>query len=195
MPHYADSFSVILVCPDGSYNAWYLNSPIDKRSQYDTYFFRDVIPYIDKHYRTIPSGDARAIIGTSMGGHGALTMLARHPEMFFGAGSISGILDLTQFPREWDIARILGPYENNKLRWEQHSFVYMADSLQNKNKHISIDCGTNDFALPVNRAAHSKLVALNIPHEYLERPGSHSLAYMRQVLGYHIGSLMESIKR
>ncbi len=186
LERYADSFTVILICLDGNYNSWYLNSPIKKSSQFDSYITQDVIPYIDNNYRTIASLKGRVIIGSSMGGHGALTLLAEHPDLFRGAGSISGILDLTAFPDEWDISRVLGPYSSNKNRWQQHSFLYIMEKLTDKKKVIIIDCGTSDFALSVNRAAHKKMENLTIAHEYHERPGGHSYKYIQKVLGYHL---------
>lgn len=184
---YADSCSILLVCPDGNSNSWYLNSPVKRKSQFATYIVHDVITCIDSAYRTITSADARALIGTSMGGHGALTLLAGYPELFCGAGSISGILDLTAFPHEWLIARVLGPCASNKNRWQNHSFLYSMESLTGKKKAIIIDCGRSDFALAVNRSAHAKMEKLGIAHEYHERPGGHSYRYVQKVLPYHIG--------
>ena len=166
---YADRYTIILICPDGHYNSWYLDSPVKKSSQFDSYITRDVIPYIDNNYRTIASSKGRAIIGSSMGGHGALTLLAKHPDLFCGAGSISGILDLTAFPGEWDISHVLGPYSSNNTTWLQHSFLHIMEKLTGKKKGIIIDCGTNDFALQVNRDAHEKMKSLDIAHEYFER--------------------------
>ena len=183
---YANTYGVILVCPDGNYNSWYINSPVRKNSQFRSYIINDVIPYIDDHFRTLARTESRAIIGTSMGGHGSLTLLIQHPSLFCGAGSISGILDLTKFPKQWDLERVLGKYSSHKNNWEKNSFVYLIETLQNKDKYILIDCGKGDFALSVNRDAHQKMVALGIDHEYFEREGKHNFIYVKKVLGHHI---------
>ncbi len=195
LERYADSLNVLLICPDGNYNSWYLDSPIKKSLQFDSYIVEDVIPYIDSNYRTIASSEGRVIIGSSMGGHGALTLLAGHPDLFCGAGSISGILDLTAFPDEWDISHVLGSYSSNKNRWQQHSFLFIMKKLTDKKKGIIIDCGTSDFALSVNRAAHKKMENLNIAHEYHERPGGHSYKYVQEVLGYHLAYFSRLMKK
>jgi S-formylglutathione hydrolase FrmB len=192
---YSDSFRIILVCPDGNYNSWYLDSPIKKNSAFATYIVKEVIPCIDQRYRTWPDAKGRAIVGSSMGGHGALTLLAMHPDVFCGAGSISGIMDLTEFPGEWDIASVLGPFDRDQRSWQLHSFVGMAENLNGKNRAIILDCGASDFALPGNRKAHELLQKLKIPHEYLERPGSHTLSYSAGCVAYHLGyfsKLMQS---
>ena len=95
---YADAYHVIIVCPDGNFNSWYVNSPVRRDSRFETYVADEVVSFVDSAYRTWAEADGRAIIGTSMGGHGATTILARHPDKFCGAGSISGIMDLTDFP-------------------------------------------------------------------------------------------------
>ncbi|QLE09276.1 hypothetical protein HYD28_10120 [Pseudoalteromonas shioyasakiensis] len=43
----ADQYDVIIVNPDGNYGSWYLDSDIDKSSQYETYIAEDLVNYID----------------------------------------------------------------------------------------------------------------------------------------------------
>jgi len=95
LENYADTFKLMFVCPDGDYNSWYLDSPVKQNSLFATYIAKEVVPFIDSNYHTIADAKARAIIGSSMGGHGAVTLLAMHPDVFCGSGSISGIMDLT----------------------------------------------------------------------------------------------------
>ena len=51
----------------------------------ETAFFTELIPEIDKAYRTIPDRQSRAVAGYSMGGYGALRYLLAHPDKFMGA--------------------------------------------------------------------------------------------------------------
>ena len=51
---------------------------------------RDLIPEIDKAYRTIPGRDHRAMAGLSMGGMQTLFITLHHPEDFAYIGSFSG---------------------------------------------------------------------------------------------------------
>lgn len=67
----ADKYAVIIVCPDGK-TSWYFDSPINSKMRYETYISKDLVQFIDKHYRTRATRAGRAITGLSMGGHGAL---------------------------------------------------------------------------------------------------------------------------
>ena len=68
----ADQMNLIIVCPDGNFGSWYLDSPEVKESKYETYVSKELVDIIDKKYSTITSREGRAITGLSMGGHGAL---------------------------------------------------------------------------------------------------------------------------
>ncbi|HUI91918.1 MAG TPA: alpha/beta hydrolase family protein [Chitinivibrionales bacterium] len=186
LEEYADSFHLIFVCPDGNYNSWYIDSRVKTGSKFDTYISKEVIAFIDSAYRTWSLEKGRVIIGSSMGGHGATTLLAKHPDLYCGAGSISGIMDLSEFPGEWDLAEVLGGYAANASSWTSNSFFSLCEKLAGKNKTLILDCGTSDFALPCNRKTHQKMLALNIAHEYFERPGGHTPFYARKALGIHV---------
>ena len=67
----ADVLNMMLVCPDGA-NSWYFDSPIDTTIRYESFVIKELIPYIDQHYKTIANRTGRAITGLSMGGHGGL---------------------------------------------------------------------------------------------------------------------------
>jgi S-formylglutathione hydrolase FrmB len=181
----ADSYHLIIVCPDGNFNSWYMNSPVRQNSKFETYIVKEVVTFVDSAFRTWPEALGRAIIGSSMGGHGAATLLAKHPDMFLGAGSISGIMDLCEFPREWDMSAVLGVFDKNQTLWKNNSFYMLCENLRGKNKALILDCGISDFALPGNRKTHDKLVSLGIPHDYCERPGTHSPLYVRENAEYH----------
>jgi putative tributyrin esterase len=182
---FSDTYHLIIVCPDGDFNSWYIDSPFKQESKIETYIVKEVVPYIDGHYRTWSTTDGRAIIGSSMGGHGATTVLAKYPDLFLGAGSISGIMDLTEFPTQWDMALVLGDYKKNIPLWRNSSFFMLVDKLQNRNKCLVLDCGVSDFACSGNRKTHEKLLKFGIPHEYYERPGSHTPSYAKENVEYH----------
>jgi putative tributyrin esterase len=191
---YADRYQVILICPDGNFASWYLDSPVKANSKFETFIITEAIPFIDKKYRSFSNDKGRAIIGSSMGGHGALTLIAKHPDMFIGAGSISGIMDLTEFPTQWDLPMVLGVIDKSRQQWIDHSFIGLIPKLAGKNRGLVLDCGISDFALPGNRRAHEQLMLLSIPHDYYERPGEHSPAYIRQNAEFHILYLMRLLK-
>ena len=69
---------------DGSF---YANSPAT--GNWEDFVVRDLIPFIDSHFRTIAKRSARGIAGHSMGGYGALMLAAHHPELFSGVYALS----------------------------------------------------------------------------------------------------------
>jgi S-formylglutathione hydrolase len=49
---------------------------------WETFVSREMVGYVDAHYRTIPTPNGRALAGHSMGGYGALRIGMKHPEIF-----------------------------------------------------------------------------------------------------------------
>lgn len=190
---YADRYQVLFVCPDGNVNSWYIDSPRKEDSRFSTFVARELPSFVEENFRAHRSEKGRALLGSSMGGHGALTILADYPEHFRGAGSISGIIDLTQFSSKWDIQAVLGSYDEHQQDWEKHSFLGKAASLIDRDKDISIGCGTEDFALEGNRKAHEVLLRYGIPHDYYERPGDHETNYVKRNAAYHIMFLQREL--
>ncbi|NOZ74506.1 MAG: esterase family protein [FCB group bacterium] len=182
----SDRYGIILVCPEGGYNSWYLDSPVDSSSQYESWIMNDLLPWIDRNYSTIADKHYRAITGLSMGGQGALYLAIRHPDLFGAAGSMSGGVDLRYSTKRWEIADKLGSFEDYPERWEANSVVGMVDQIQPDSLALFIDCGVNDFFIEVNRTLHRELLERKIPHEYIERPGGHSWAYWTHALDYHL---------
>ncbi|MDB5241773.1 MAG: esterase, partial [Spirosoma sp.] len=90
----ADQYNLIIVMPEGEVFSYYLDSPVIKDSQFETYLTKEVIEKIDNTYRTIRSPKGRVITGLSMGGYGALYLATRHPDLYCAAGSMSGALNL-----------------------------------------------------------------------------------------------------
>ncbi len=83
--------AAIVVMPDGDDAQWY--DGIDGRIKNETYVMRDVIPYVDRHYRTIATRGGRAITGVSNGGFGSMLFASKHPGAFVAAGGMSSNLD------------------------------------------------------------------------------------------------------
>jgi S-formylglutathione hydrolase FrmB len=183
---YADLYNIILVFPDGGRTSWYFDSPIDKQMLYETYVSTELISNIDKNYNTKPHKSARAVTGLSMGGHGALYLAFKHPDIWGAAGSMSGGLDITPFPNNWDIAQRLGTYRANKDVWEQNTVINMIYLLNRKNLQLIFVCGVYDFFYDANKRLHEKLLERRIPHDYIERPGGHTIDYWENSIKYQL---------
>jgi len=56
---------------------------------WEGYVAEDLVAYIDKTYRTIPTRDARGLGGHSMGGYGALRIAMKRPDVFAAIYALS----------------------------------------------------------------------------------------------------------
>ena len=182
----SERFQVFIICPEGSYNSWYLDSPLQKDSQYETHIIKEVIPYIDQHFSVINKKEGRAITGLSMGGHGALYLAIRHSDLFSAAGSMSGVVDLEYSTKRWEIAQKIGTYKKHPRRWEENSIVNMVRQMKTANLAWLVECGLEDPFIEINRILHKKMIGAKIPHTYIERPGGHSWAYWTNAVKYHL---------
>ncbi len=171
LPDIADRFQLILVCADGGKTSWWFDSPIDPTFRYETHVWKELLPWIDSHYRTIPERGKRAIMGASMGGHGACWIGFRHTELFGAVGVIAGGVDLWGFPKNWDIAKRLGPRDEFPDRWRECSVVTEAAKLKNGEIEIVSIIGTSDFFLAPNRKLHKILSDNKVAHTYIETRG------------------------
>jgi S-formylglutathione hydrolase FrmB len=200
----ADQYNLIVVMPEGETFSWYLNSPLNKSSQFETYLTKEVIDKIDKTYRTVRSSKGRVITGLSMGGHGALFLATRHPDLYCAAGSMSGALDMNtvnwKIPQEFSsgvkkgFQQVVGDTTNAAL-YAGYSVVNMTDKMKANGLKMIIDCGVDDFLIEPNRELHRRLVYTHTSHDYTERPGGHTWEYWQNSLPYHIIFFYQVLKR
>jgi S-formylglutathione hydrolase FrmB len=186
LPGYADTYHIIIVCPDGGYTSWYFDSPVDSTMKYETYVAKELTGYMDSHYHTLADKNFRAIAGLSMGGHGAFYLAFRHQDVWGACGSTSGGVDIRPFPGKWDIAKRLGTDTEHPDNWEKNTVTNMLDLVQGKPLKIIFDCGVDDFFYTVNKQLHEKMLERKIPHDYIERPGAHTGEYWRNSIKYQL---------
>ena len=74
---------MIVVMPDSKtvHNGSMYSSSVTT-GDFENYVARDVVSYIDAHYRTIASRDSRGLVGHSMGGYGASRIGMKHADVF-----------------------------------------------------------------------------------------------------------------
>ena len=183
---YADEDSMIIVCPDGNYNSWYFDAPMDSTVRYETFVSKELVAYIDDHYKTIKDRTGRGITGLSMGGHGALYLAFKHQDVFGVAGSMSGGVDIRPYPLNWDMAKLLGTYKEHRENWETNTDINLVHLLTPNSLAIIFDCGTDDFFYKVNVALHEKLLYAGIPHDFIVRPGGHTWDYWANAIPYQL---------
>jgi putative tributyrin esterase len=191
----ADQYNIIVVMPEGEGFSWYMDSPFDPASQFETHIIKEVIPTIDNTYRTINNKKGRVITGLSMGGHGAMYLSARHADMFCAASTMSGAMDMnfsnTKMAPELvkslneRFQSLLGTTDTNSEVFVKNSIMNMTDTIKKNGLPIFIDCGMDDFLIGTNRELHQRLMYNGTPHDYIERPGGHAWEYWNNALPYH----------
>ena len=200
----ADQYNLIIVMPEGEGFSWYMDSPFDPTSQFETHVINEVIPKVDNTYRTIKSNKGRVITGLSMGGHGAMYLSAKHPDLFSAASSMSGAMDMNFSSAKMDAERLkgvnerfeklLGTSDPNSDLFVKNSVMNMTDKIKKNGLAIMIDCGVDDFLLGGNRELHNRLVYSGTAHDYIERPGGHSWDYWQNALPYHVLFFQKTLK-
>lgn len=154
--------------------------------QFETYVSKDLVGYMDAHYRTVADRSGRAIAGLSMGGHGALWLSIRHRDTFGAAGSMSGGVDIRPFPEKWKMSVQLGEKNKNPEVWEKHTVINLVPTLKNGDLAMIIDCGYDDFFFKVNNNMHNELLNRGIMHDFIVRPGGHTSKYWNNSIDYQI---------
>jgi len=186
LKQYADTYQTLIVCPDGAFSSWYFDSPVDTAYRYETHVATELVSFIDNRYRTIADKNHRAITGLSMGGHGALFLALRHSDVFGAAGSLSGGVDLKESKNRFDISKRIGDTILQAAAWHDLTVINLVEKYTHTGLKIIFDCGTGDIFIDGNRRLHQKMLLLNIPHDYTERPGQHNWDYWRSNIPYQL---------
>ena len=152
----------IIVLVEGPNRGWYMDTE-DGNGLVESVIIKDLIPYVDSHYRTITSAGARAIEGHSMGGYGALRLGFKYPDMFSAVtGNSPAVFEKA--------AKGIG----SQAFWDAQSITSFAraniDKL--KRKKIRIIAGDRDSLFPAATKVDELLSALGIPHEFTPVPGA-----------------------
>ncbi|WP_040005812.1 alpha/beta hydrolase [Fibrisoma limi] len=194
--HLADQYNLIIVTPDGDQTSYYFDSPLVSSSQFETFISQELIHKIDNTYRTVRDRKGRIIAGLSMGGHGAMFIASRHPDLFAAAGSMSGVMNINTATwkvkpdfaksRAENFAKLLGPPAAGDATYPGYTMVTLADRLKSNGLPLIFDIGVDDFLIETNRDLHRRLLENNTPHEYTERPGEHTWAYWENALPYQV---------
>lgn len=101
---------MIVVVPNGRnayLGSFYANSSLT--GGWEDYIRRDLVAYLDGHYRTVPRAASRGIAGHSMGGYAAIMMGMKYPDVFSTVYAMSPCClgmeeDLTAVNPAWNAA-------------------------------------------------------------------------------------------
>ena len=187
---YAAQYRMIVVMPEGK-DGWYTDSATVPNDKYESYVLKELIPDVQKRYRTIETRFGRGVAGLSMGGYGALKFGLKSPGTFAFAASLSGALaapswtekDLKDPGAARDsVLSVFGP-AGSDTRKANDIFEGVRSMTPNRVAglpYLYLDCGTEDGLISTNQQFAALLREKKIPHEYRELPGDHNWAYWDQ---------------
>ncbi len=188
----SDRFGFRIVCPDGFKDSWYVNKTDDTRMQWRDFFWKELWPLMDSEYGLDPR--RTFIDGLSMGGHGAMNIFLDRPDLFAGAGSMSGVLDLKYSGGSKELippmvgAKHIEDPECRAIcainRLERIAELCGEDA---SSKMIVVSCGSSDSTfLPASEDFVRKCQTMGLKHIALFSPGKHRWEYWTWVLPFHI---------
>jgi enterochelin esterase-like enzyme len=139
---------------------------------WETAITRDVVGYVDRHWRTIPTRHGRAIVGLSAGGYGAVMLALHHLKAFSVVESWSGYFHATDPAGEH--ALDLGSSSAN-AKASAHSFVSkLRRGFARRPTFFAFYVGRGDALFrDENREFHRELAAARVPHIFHVYPGGH----------------------
>ena len=178
---------MIIIMPDANTGKrGYFNS-MNGDWKYEDFFFKELMPHVEKKYRIKSEKRYRAIAGLSMGGGGSFMYALHHPELFSSACPLSayvGPLSVeqlkNQLPKDEKYTEV-----QIKSYFEQHNAVALVNKTAfDKIKSVRwyIDCGDDDFLYEGNSLVHIAMKKKEVPHEYRVRNGAHNWTYWRESL-------------
>jgi S-formylglutathione hydrolase FrmB len=178
---------LILVMPFGSTGIFadkeWANG-VTRGSAWETFLARDVVHAVDRRFRTIRSGSARALGGLSSGGYGALNIGLHHPGEFRVLESWSG------YQRADDMASIFGTTLST-LRYNSPLDVLPRVAPALRRAHVYVwmysDTGDHPRIRAQNAAFAAKLGAAGIGHRFFVARGGHTWQVWR---GYGARALL-----
>ncbi len=137
------------------------------QGKFEAHMVKDLIPFIEKTYRTLKGRDNRAIAGLSMGGMHTQTITNDNPGMFGYIGVYSmGLMNFGM--SEQDAAKADAARETKIEALKKSGY-----------KLYWIACGKDDFVYPGVVKLRSTLDKLNFTYVYRESTGGHTWANWR----------------
>jgi S-formylglutathione hydrolase FrmB len=168
---------LILVMPFGSTSTFTDKEWVDgvaPGNGWSTFVARDLVRYVDSHFRTVATGAGRAIAGLSEGGYGAFDIALHHPGEFSLVESWSG------YQRPDKLRSIFGSKlqllpANDPRRLVRRE----ATSLRTLGTYFWFYSGSTDRLHAQNADFARELDSLRLPHRYFVAYGGHNWALWR----------------
>jgi S-formylglutathione hydrolase FrmB len=143
--------------------------------RWETAIAHEVPAYVDSHFRTIPDRHARAIVGLSAGGYGAVLVALHHLDRFSVVESWSGYFHPTN-PQGTAPLDLGSPAKNTRA--SAHTFVSsLRRAFARRPTFFAFYVGRGDDRFrDENELLNRELVSAGVPHVFHVYPGGHMLS-------------------
>jgi enterochelin esterase-like enzyme len=169
----------LVVFPNGLPGGMWCDSK-DGKTPVETIVIRELLPEVDRAFRTVASREGRVLDGFSMGGYGAARLGFKYASLFgalslLGAGPLQP--QLTDTPRvgprgrEQILAAVYGGDQDYFYAQSPWSLAERHAADVRGRTAIRQAIGDRDETCENNRKFHERLAALNIPHTFTVVPG------------------------
>ena len=179
---------MIIIMPDANTGRRGYFNDVKGDWNYEDFFFKELVPYVEKKYRIKSDKHYRAVAGLSMGGGGSFIYALHHPEMFSSACPLSA----STGPLTLDDAKKQLSKDNPNIAdsvvskyYNRQSVLALVNNIpddQKKAVRWYIDDGDDDFLYEGNCLVHIAMRKKEIPHEFRIRDGGHNWTYWRASL-------------
>lgn len=179
---------MIIVMPDANTGRRGYFNDIKGDWNYEDFFFKELIPFVEKKYRAKTDKRSRGIAGLSMGGGGTFMYALHHPELFSSACPLSAAVGPVSLDdaKKSIVRNNPGLADSTVLNYyNRHSAIALVNNMpdaQKKAVRWFIDCGDDDFLYEGNSLIHIALRKKEIVHEFRVRDGGHTWTYWRASL-------------
>lgn len=199
----------------GWYSDWQGDGPA-----WETFHLGELLPAMEALFSAGGVRERRVVAGLSMGGFGAMSYAARHPDLFVGAASFSGAVDTTLagpggalvFAQLRPYAgtpddRVWGPYETHEVVWRGHNPTDLATNLRPvalwvRTGNGVVMPGDRPESAPVeagiyamNLSFHDRLTRSGIAHTWVDRGhGTHDWPYWEDDLEATLPGLLALVQ-
>jgi len=180
---------MIIVMPDAYTNRLGYFNDIRGDWDYEDYFFKEFMPYVEGKYRIKSEKRYRAISGLSMGGGGSFMYALHHPELFSSSCPLSAYVGpLTVEVMQHNLQNYRDTHVSDEVaknyfpKHNAHSLIEGMTKEQLESVRWYIDCGDDDFLYEGNSLVHLALRKKEVKHEFRIRDGGHTWTYWRESL-------------
>jgi S-formylglutathione hydrolase FrmB len=182
---------MLVVCPRGS-GTWWVDA-VDGVRRMGAFLSDDLVPFVDRTYRTRAERGSRVVAGISMGGYGALRWALARPDLFAAAGGLSPAIEPLSAPAvaampffvRPSLEAVFGtdPVTSVLRRDDLYQMLLDDPTLAGRAPFLLVRCGTEDkYRLSeIARFFDRFATAVGLAHEVRLETGVHDWPYWRRV--------------